>query len=569
MFLAAAPTVVRGDAAASNDPAELIVPTGHGTHFDKIDELQNEIQQKVAALFTAEKAILSLQDQLNAASTQLQANSVALTASDSATKALTSQINDLRHKLHSAEATAEAAAKKETAALTERLQKAEKEEKEGREEVRKMREKIEGLKNALASKEKKEGKVWEEEKNNLQARISTLIEEKEAAAATVEVEKVKAAAAVSKAKEEAAAAVVQEQKKAAAAVGKSQQELTHTLSAEKKKAEAELKRMQTEAAGLKARLNVLETQVANADRKLAEAREGWNEKMMKKEKEIGELQARLKLAMETKYSGRVLWEDFTAWTRGVGMMAKDKTQKGVAWAVTEGRKQGKAAQVALAPLVAAATEKARELQGKASNVCMPLVETHVLPPYRQHVHPLWEKVREAAIPVWRQKVQPGLAQGAAWAAKCARKGVAVAREESRKGRRATVVWVGRQEWSRGRDADRLVAGALYVLTATVLFLLRSLIRGFLVGLGELTVWLVRLPFVVIFWIFFWPFVVLGWGKKREGGEADAAAGGGLAGKEGGTERRKGRCKVVSVRREKEEEGRRDVGCGRRSHGPDK
>eukprot|EP00624_Nannochloropsis_granulata_P001457 evm.model.NODE_17275_length_21369_cov_25.336750.9 len=303
MCLAAVPTVVRGDAAASNDPAELIVPTGHGTQFDKVDELQNEIQQKVAALFTAEKAILSLQDQLNAASTQLQANSVALTASDSATKALTSQVNDLRHKLHSAEATAAAAtaagataadaaaeaAKKEIAALTDRLQEAEEEGKKGRERVRKMGEEMEGFKKALA-KGAKEGKVWEEEKNKLQALISTLTEEKEAAAAAVEVEKVKAAAAASKAKEEVAAAVAQEQERAVAAVGKTQQELTNTLNAEKKKAEAELKKALTEAAGVKARLNVLETQVANADRKLAEAREGWSEKMKKKEKEVGELQ---------------------------------------------------------------------------------------------------------------------------------------------------------------------------------------------------------------------------------------------------------------------------------------
>lgn len=47
LCLAAAATVVRADAAASSDPAELIVPTGHDTQFDKVDELQNQLQQKV------------------------------------------------------------------------------------------------------------------------------------------------------------------------------------------------------------------------------------------------------------------------------------------------------------------------------------------------------------------------------------------------------------------------------------------------------------------------------------------------------------------------------------------
>jgi hypothetical protein len=79
---------------------------------------------------------------------------------------------------------------------------------------------------------------------------------------------------------------------------------------------------QEEAAVSAERVKVLEAEVAKAVSDALTARKTWEEELKVKDKEVVETKAKLRHAVDTKYSFRVLSADFSAWSKNMGAARK-------------------------------------------------------------------------------------------------------------------------------------------------------------------------------------------------------------------------------------------------------
>ncbi|TFJ80753.1 hypothetical protein NSK_007930 [Nannochloropsis salina CCMP1776] len=571
-LLLAWPPLVHADAAAAvnhgstsglenkkeayrSDPAHLIVPTGHDTKYDKVDELTNLLQQKVAALVNAEKAITSLENQLNIASKQLETTAQSLSASDRETSRLTQEVKELKHKLDAAEAsavaataqatvavdTATAAAKEETAAWIARAEKAEAGMDVAVTEATRLKAEAQALQASVAAGKGLEGQ-WSEEKARLEKELAIVREEKDQAVAgleraaaeakvRVEEEKEGTEAAMGRMREEAAAAVAEEREKAAAAVSKAQEELSRALQVEREKREEAVSAAMGEATRAKTRVQALEREVADADRRVASAQEQLSGKLAQREKETEALRAKLEEVLATKYTWRALSGDFSAFSGRMAALTQAKARCGIAWAAQEGKRRGEEAGRMLQPHVEAARmvlgSQCREMEKRVQ----PLWTAHVLPPYREHVEPRLAQAAAYLGPVWEREVRPRLLQGWEWGKRGAGRARAWGQAQWRAGKRRVVIWVRGQDWAVGLDAERVVTSLEYVLVATFFFLLRHLLWRLVMTALGLVVGLITLPFRILFWVFFWPVLLFG-GKRKAKMEVEGPQRGG-AGKAGG------------------------------------
>jgi len=434
--------------------------------LDKADELFGRLQEKVVALETAEKTIKSLEAQLASATKEQEAKVSDLFAAEKQTRALAEQVKELKAQVKQAEdnasaAIAAAASGPDPVKLAAQLESAQAalaaaqiEASEAKKEVARLGKKVSELEAAL-SQGNAAGNAWEEERQALQGQVERLTEE------------TKKARSLAKAKEEA-----------------------------------------------QAKISVLETEVANAGRKAAAARSELEKQLKQKDKEIVEMQHVLQDTLDNKYSLAVLSADLATFSKGVGWTVKEKSVKGFHWTVEQGKKHGAQAQVALKPHLETAVEKLGELHREASKVCLPLVDEHVTPHYEAHVKPRVEQTLAAVEPVWREEVRPRVLQGVKVGKGYAKQGWKVVKAKASKAREKAVAWVNQQEWA-DKNGEGIVTAGIYILVATLLFLLRFAIWAAVKGVTGLVWWVVRLPFVVVYWCIFWPTLLFGWGKKSQ------------------------------------------------------
>lgn len=473
----AATSVVRAD-APTRDPAQLIVPSGHDDQEQGDAKTLSLLQEKTAALNTAEKTIHTLEGKLAKAVKEQEAKASALSAAETEARTLGEQIKALEGQMQGAQA-ALAAAQSEAAAAKDAA---------GRLEKRV------GELEASVSKGAAAGSAWEEDRQALQSEAAAA--KKEATRLEKKVEELEASVS----KSAAAGSAWEEERRAL------QGQVT-SLTEETKKA-ATLAKAKDAA---QARISVLETEVANAGRKAQAARSELEQQLRKKEKEIVEMQHVLQDTLDNKYSLAVLSADLSTWSKGVGWTIKEKSVKGFHWTVAKTKHHGTQAQVALQPHLETAVEKLGELHREASKVCLPLVEEHVAPHYEAHVKPRVEQTLKTVEPLWREEVQPRVLQGVAIGKTHATKGWKVVKAKASKGREQAVAWVNQQEWAE-KNGEGIVTAGIYILVATLLFLLRFAIWGVVRGVGSLMWWVIRLPFVIVYWCIFWPTLLFG--KKK-------------------------------------------------------
>lgn len=209
---------------------------------------------------SAEATILSLEEQLKASSQELGDKAERLSAFESEIFKLSEQVKELSSELLKGETAAAGAAKEEeVSALTSKLEQA-----QG--EVRELGEKVKALEAALAESEWQTEKS-EDEKQILQKDLAEMTEGKRAAETSLDGAK--------------------------------------------------------DVAGLAFdRVKYLEGQVAKAKSDAVTARKTWEEELKVKDKEVVETKAKLRDAIENKYSFRVLSEDFSAWSKKAGAEMK-------------------------------------------------------------------------------------------------------------------------------------------------------------------------------------------------------------------------------------------------------
>eukprot|EP00624_Nannochloropsis_granulata_P001458 evm.model.NODE_17275_length_21369_cov_25.336750.10 len=260
LSLTITPVTVRAD----QDMEAMDFEVSSGDDMMDDAEATNEVflllSEKVAALTSAEATILSLEEQLKASSQELGDKAERLSAFESEIFKLSEQVKELSSELLKGETAAAGAAKEEeVSALTSKLEQA-----QG--EVRELGEKVKALEAALAESEWQTEKA-EDEKQILQKDLAEMTEGKRAAETSLDGAK--------------------------------------------------------DVAGLAFdRVKYLEGQVAKAKSDAVTARKTWEEELKVKDKEVVETKAKLRDAIENKYSFRVLSEDFSAWSKKAGAEMK-------------------------------------------------------------------------------------------------------------------------------------------------------------------------------------------------------------------------------------------------------